>query len=61
MEKILNNLADKSVDLLINSVISLLILVIGFKIVNIIEKKLKHPSKLNKIDQSVRTFLVSFL
>ncbi len=60
MDDILKNLSNKSVDLLVKLVIGLLILIIGFKIISVIENKLKKPHKFSKLDQSVKTFLISF-
>lgn len=61
MEDILKNLSNKSVDFVVKIVAGLLILIIGFKIINVIEKKLKKPHKFDKLDLSVKTFLISFL
>ena len=59
MENIINNLSQKSVDLVLRVIGGLIILIIGFKIINVIEKKLKKKS-LSKMDQSVKTFIISF-
>ena len=40
---------------------ALLILLIGFKIVSVLEKRLKKPGRFNKIDASVKTFIISFI
>ncbi len=60
MDEIIKNLSNKSVDFLLKILAGLVILIIGFKIINVIEKKLKKPHKFSKIDQSVKTFLISF-
>ena len=60
MEEIIKNLSNKSVDFVVKILAGLLILIIGFKIISIIEKRLKKPHKFNKLDQTVRSFLVSF-
>ena len=60
MEDIIKNLSNKSVDFVIKIIGGLLILIIGFKVINLIESKLKKPHKLSKLDQTVRTFLISF-
>ena len=60
MEDIIKNLSQKSVDMGLKVIGGLLVLIIGFKIINVIEKKLKKPGKFSKIDQSVKTFIVSF-
>ena len=60
MDEILKNLSDKSVDFLFKILAGLIVLIIGFKIINIIENKLKKPHKHSKLDQSVKTFMISF-
>ncbi len=60
MEEIIKNLSNKSVDFVVKILAGLLILIIGFKIIGVIEKRLKKPHKFNKLDQTVRSFLVSF-
>ena len=52
-------LLEKAFDLGIQLIIALLILIIGFKLVKILEKSLKKEHKLSKIDASVKTFVVS--
>ena len=61
MEDIIKNISNKSVDLLLEILAGLVILIIGFKIINIIESKLKKPHKFSKLDASVKTFLISFV
>lgn len=60
MEDILKNLSQKSVDLGLKILAGLFILIIGFKIINILEKRLKKRN-LSKIDPSVKTFIISFI
>lgn len=60
MEDIIKNLSQQSVDFVLKIIGGLLVLIIGFKVINIIEKKLRKPGKFNKIDQTVKTFVVSF-
>lgn len=60
MDDIIKNLSNKSVDFLVKILAGLVILIIGFRIINAIERKLKKPSKFSKLDQSVKTFLISF-
>ena len=61
MEEIIKNIANKSIDLALELLIGIIILIIGFKIVNVIEKALKKPHKFSKLDQSVKTFIISFV
>ena len=60
MKDIINNLSQKSVNLGLQVIAGLLVLIVGFKIINVIEKKLKKRN-LSKIDQSVKTFIISFV
>ena len=59
-EEIIKNLSVKSSDLLVKIVIALLILIIGYRIISMFEKRLKKPNRFNKLDPSVKTFLISF-
>ena len=61
MDAIINNLSNKSVDFVLKMLAALLVLIIGFKIVSVIEKKLKKPLKFSKLDPTVKTFMISFL
>ena len=61
MDEIIKYLSNKSVDIVLKVIGGLIVLIIGFNIINAIEKKLKKPSKFSKLDQSVRTFFISFL
>lgn len=61
LEEIIKNLAVKSSDLLVNLVIALIVMIIGFKIINVLESKLKKPHKFSKLDASVKTFIISFI
>lgn len=61
MENIINNLSNKSVDLVLKVLAAILILLVGFKIVSIVEKRLKKPGRFNKIDATVKTFIISFV
>ena len=60
MDEIIKNLSNKSIDFLLKILAGLIILIVGFKIINIIENKLKKPHKYSRLDQSVKTFLISF-
>ena len=54
-------LLEKTFDLGIQLIIALLVLLIGFKIINVIEKRLKKEHKMSKLDASVKSFLISLL
>ena len=60
MEEIIKNLSNKSVNFLVEILGALIVLIVGFKVINVIESKLRKPSRFNKLDQTVRSFLVSF-
>ena len=60
-DEVIKNLSVKSSDFLVKLLIALLVLIIGFRIISAIEKRLKKPSRFNKIDASVKTFVISFL
>jgi small conductance mechanosensitive channel len=60
MENIINNLSNKSVDFVLKIIAALVVLLVGFKIVNVIDKKLKKTNRFSKIDSTAKTFLISF-
>lgn len=61
MEKLFEKITNGGTDFLINLLVSLLILVIGFKIVGLLEKSFKKEHKFSKLDPSVKSFIVSFI
>lgn len=61
MEEFIKKISSGGTDFLINLIVSLLILIIGFKIVSILEKSFKKEHKFSKLDPSVKSFLVSFM
>jgi small conductance mechanosensitive channel len=60
MENIINNLSNKSVDLVLKVLGALIVLLVGFKIISALEKTLKKPHKFSKLEPSVKTFMISF-
>ncbi len=60
MDSIINNLSNKSVDFVLKALAAIIILLVGFKIVNVIESKLKKPHKFSKLDVTVKSFVISF-
>lgn len=54
-------LLEKAFDLGVQLVVALLLLVVGFKIIKVIEKNLKKEHKMSKLDKSVKSFLISIL
>lgn len=60
-EEIIKDLSLKSSDFVIKIVLALIVMIIGFRIINVIEKRLKKPHKLSKIDPSAKGFIISFV
>ena len=58
---IVANLSQKSTNLLINILAALFVMIIGYRIIAILENRLKKPHKFNKLDQSVKGFVISFV
>ena len=61
MEKLLEKLVEGSIDIGLKILISIIVLGIGFKIIQILEKYLKKEHKFSKLDPSVKSFVVSFV
>lgn len=61
MEKFFEKITSGGTDFLIDLIVSLLILVVGFKIVGMLEKSFKKEHKFSKLDPSVKSFIVSFI
>lgn len=54
-------LLEKAFDLGVQLIIALLVIIIGFKIIKVLEKSLKKKHKLTKMDDSVKSFLISIM
>lgn len=61
MERIIENILDGCVDLGFKLLGFILILFIGFKLVNAVTKIIKKNKHLSKLDKSVLTFITSFV
>lgn len=61
MENFFEKIANGGTDFLIDLIVSLLILIVGFKIVGMLEKSFKKEHKFSKLDPSVKSFIVSFI
>ena len=61
IEEIIKDLSIKSSGFLVNLIIALVVMIIGYRIISGLEKRLKKPSRFNKLDPSVKTFLISFI
>ncbi len=61
IEEIIKNLAIKSSDFLVDILIALVVMVIGFRIIAGLEKRLKNPSKFKKLDGNAKGFIISFI
>lgn len=59
MEKIIDKILSSSTNFIINLICAILIIVIGLKLVSIIEKSLKKEHRLTKFDVSVKGFIIS--
>ncbi len=57
IEKLLNKLFDLGIQVLI----AFIIIVVGFKLIKILEKNLRKEHKMDKIDKSVKSFTISIL
>ena len=60
-EEIIKNLSVKSSDLLVKVILALIVMIIGYRIVNALEKRLKKPGKFSRLDASVISFIISFI
>ena len=61
MEDILKNLTNKSLDFGIELIAGLLVLIIGYRIIAFIEKRLKRSHRFIKVEPTAKTFLISFM
>ncbi len=61
MENVLNKLINYATEYTVKIICSILILVIGFKLINVLEKYLKKEHKFSKLDPSVKGFIISFV
>ncbi len=61
MKEALKDLVADTNDFIIDLVIALIIIIVGFKIVDIIINSMKKPHKYGKLDPTVKSFLISFL
>ncbi len=60
-EEIIKDLSLKSSDFVVKVIIALIVMIIGFRIISVLENKLKKPHKFKALDPSVKTFLISFM
>ncbi|MBR4177960.1 MAG: mechanosensitive ion channel [Bacilli bacterium] len=60
-EEIIKNLSIKSSDLLIKVLLALVVMIIGYRIISVLERRLKKPHKFSKLDASVKSFIISFV
>ena len=54
----LEKLLDKAFNLGIQLLIAILVILIGFKLIKMLEKRLKKESKFAKLDSSVKGFVI---
>ncbi len=60
-EKLIGKLIDLGVDTGTKLIVSIIILIFGIKIINLLVKGLKKEHKWSKLDASVKGFLISFM
>ncbi len=61
LDNIIRELSLKGSDFLVKAIISLIIMIVGFRIIAGLENRLKKPHKFNKLDASVKSFIISFI
>lgn len=61
MKDSLLKLSSGATDLLINLGVGLLILIIGYRVINWFERSLKKEHKFSKMDKTAKSFIVSFI
>ena len=61
VDEIIRDLSLKSSGFIVNVVIALLVMIIGYRIVAFIEKRLKKPNRFKRLDPSVKSFFISFI
>ena len=61
VDQIIKNLAVGASDFAIKAIIALVVMIVGFRIISGLEKRLKKPHKFSKLDASVKGFIISFL
>ena len=59
-QEIIKNLSVKSSDLLVKILLALIVMIIGFRLISFLEKRLKKPHKFAKMDPSAKGFIISF-
>ncbi len=59
-QEIIKNLSVKSSDLLVKILLALVVMIIGFRLISFLEKRLKKPHKFAKMDPSAKGFIISF-
>lgn len=57
----IEKLLDKAFNLGVQLLIAILVIIIGLKLIKILEKKLKEENKFSKLDSSVKGFVISIL
>ena len=61
MKKVLDELVDGSVYLVNRGIVALITLIIGFKIINFIIKRIKKGKGFNKLEKTTQSFLASLI
>lgn len=61
IKQIINNLSVGATKLLIDILIAIIVLVVGFRIIKWLENKMKKENRLSKLDPNAKGFVVSFI
>lgn len=61
MEKLIEKILTALVNISMKLILALLIIIIGFKIANVIESSIRKKEKFNKLDESVKGFVANFV
>lgn len=60
-EDMIKKISSEAADLLIDILVGLIVLVLGFRIIAWLEKKLKKEYSFSKLDKTAKSFIVSFI
>lgn len=61
LEAIVKDLSLKSSGFIVNLVIALIVMIVGYRVIAGFENRLKRPHKFSKLEPSVKSFAISFI
>ncbi len=61
MKDVLNNLLNDSFSFLIDLIVAIVVLIVGFKLIKLLEKYLKKEHRFSKLDTTAKSFIVSLV